>query len=116
MSVRFSEHAQKLGGRSSFHGPPRFLNMEGDWFLKQVLYAILCYGDFVHLFKLGKCSCIYIGRSSCSLVCKWTYLLGSDNTDENGWQRDFFEKIGLSDLIETNFEQLGAEILFRFVL
>ncbi len=33
------------------------------------------------------------GRSVCTLACKWTYL-----PDAGGWQRDFFDRIGLEDM------------------
>ncbi len=35
-------------------------------------------------------------RSQCTLACKWTYLAH----EEDGWQRDFFDGVGLDDLIE----------------
>jgi FGGY-family pentulose kinase len=35
-------------------------------------------------------------RSQCTLTCKWTYL-GHTNT---GWRQDFFEQVGLSDMLE----------------
>lgn len=35
-------------------------------------------------------------RSQCTLTCKWTYLAH----EKAGWQRDFFESVGLGDLIE----------------
>ena len=28
---------------------------------------------------------------------------------ENGWQPDFFQKIGLGEFVENNFKQLGAQ-------
>jgi ribulose kinase len=40
-------------------------------------------------------------RSSCSLVCKCSYL------PQSGWQADFFKKIGLSDLVQTHYRQMG---------
>ncbi len=35
-------------------------------------------------------------RSLCTLTCKWTYLAH----EEEGWRQDFFEKMGISDLLE----------------
>ncbi|MCR4265018.1 FGGY-family carbohydrate kinase [Nitratireductor sp. ZSWI3] len=35
-------------------------------------------------------------RSQCTLTCKWTYLAH----ETPGWQRDFFEAVGLADMIE----------------
>ena len=40
-------------------------------------------------------------RSACSLVCKCSYL------PQSGWQADFFEKIGLSELVKSHYKQLG---------
>ena len=37
-----------------------------------------------------------LARSQCTLTCKWTYLAH----EETGWQRDFFETVGLGDLFE----------------
>ena len=37
-----------------------------------------------------------LARSQCTLTCKWTYLAH----EETGWQRDFFETVGLGDLLE----------------
>jgi len=37
-----------------------------------------------------------LARSQCTLTAKWTYLAH----EEPGWQRDFFEKVGLGDLFE----------------
>ncbi|KAF7982342.1 hypothetical protein HWV62_29058 [Athelia sp. TMB] len=42
-------------------------------------------------------------RSCCSVTCKCSYV------PNKGWQADFFEKIGLGDLVDGgNFKQLGA--------
>ncbi len=35
-------------------------------------------------------------RSQCTLTCKWTYLAH----ERQGWQRDFLEEVGLSEMIE----------------
>lgn len=35
-------------------------------------------------------------RSLCTLTCKWTYLAH----EKEGWQQDFFEKMGIADLLE----------------
>lgn len=45
-------------------------------------------------------------RSACSLVCKFSYL------PQSGWRPEFFEKIGLSDLVNSHYRQLGdGEVL-----
>ncbi|MEE8658983.1 hypothetical protein CGLAMM_07890 [Acetobacteraceae bacterium EV16G] len=45
-------------------------------------------------------------RSSCSVTCKWTYL-----AHEKRWSASYFEKIGLADLVEENFQRIGQTIL-----
>lgn len=52
---------------------------------------------------------LYISRSSCSLVCKWTYEISSDGIE--GWNKDYFNKIGLSELSEENWRKIGSQIL-----
>jgi FGGY-family pentulose kinase len=37
-----------------------------------------------------------LARSHCTLACKWTYLAH----EEAGWRAEFFERVGLDDLIE----------------
>ena len=39
-------------------------------------------------------------RSLCTLVCKWTYL-GHKNNFKGGWDKDYFQKIGLDDLLKN---------------
>jgi ribulose kinase len=41
-------------------------------------------------------------RSCCSVTCKCSYVPNS------GWQDDFFEKIGLGDLVESGYRPIGA--------
>jgi FGGY-family pentulose kinase len=45
-------------------------------------------------------------RSLCTTVCKWTYL----GHDGRGWQRDFFEGIGLGDLAAEGFARIGTRV------
>ncbi|XP_015514939.1 FGGY carbohydrate kinase domain-containing protein isoform X1 [Neodiprion lecontei] len=47
-------------------------------------------------------------RSLCSLVCKWNYKAGPDGN--NGWNAEFFNKIGLSDLSEDNWRKIGTHV------
>ncbi|KAJ3496368.1 hypothetical protein NLJ89_g10495 [Agrocybe chaxingu] len=42
-------------------------------------------------------------RSTCSLTCKCSYVANS------GWQKDFFEQIGLKELSERGYAQIGAK-------
>ncbi|XP_071446060.1 FGGY carbohydrate kinase domain-containing protein [Hetaerina americana] len=48
-------------------------------------------------------------RSLCSAVCKWTYQAGPDGNE--GWSKDYFQKIGLDDLIADNFEKIGSHVV-----
>ncbi|KAJ7477167.1 hypothetical protein B0H11DRAFT_2030012 [Mycena galericulata] len=41
-------------------------------------------------------------RSCCSVTCKWSFVPNS------GWQDDFFEKIGLGELVKGEYKQIGA--------
>lgn len=41
-------------------------------------------------------------RSCCSLTCKCGFV------PKTGWQADFFEKIGLAELVEREYKQMGA--------
>ncbi|HEY6459766.1 MAG TPA: FGGY family pentulose kinase, partial [Polyangiaceae bacterium] len=45
-------------------------------------------------------------RSLCTTVCKWTYL----GHEGRGWQRDFFEAIGLGDLAAEGFARIGTKV------
>ncbi len=45
-------------------------------------------------------------RSLCTTVCKWTYL----GHDGRGWQRDYFERIGLGDLASEGFARIGTRV------
>jgi len=42
-------------------------------------------------------------RSVCSLTCKCSYIPTS------GWQEDFFQQIGLQELYEREYAQIGAK-------
>ncbi|KXJ96986.1 Nup93/Nic96-domain-containing protein [Microdochium bolleyi] len=47
-------------------------------------------------------------RSFCSTVCKQGFVpIGVDGSNK-GWQEDFFNTIGLSDLAEDNFRRMGG--------
>nr|DAD29034.1 TPA_asm: hypothetical protein HUJ06_030502 [Nelumbo nucifera] len=57
-------------------------------------------------------------RSLCTTVCKWTYLghahmelineKGSRDMEACGWDDDFWEEIGLGDLVEGHHAKIGA--------
>lgn len=45
-------------------------------------------------------------RSVCSTACKWTYM----GHEEEGWDKSYFETIGLEDLAAEGFERIGTEV------
>lgn len=56
-------------------------------------------------------------RSNCSLACKYSYVPpgtemthadGTSEVSKDGWSARFFTKIGLGDIVETQFEQVGG--------
>ncbi|ETS63080.1 hypothetical protein PaG_02855 [Moesziomyces aphidis] len=49
-----------------------------------------------------------LARSNCSLVCKCSYIPPGVDGSELGWQPDFFEQIGLGELVKDDFKQLGG--------
>lgn len=48
-------------------------------------------------------------RSLCSVVCKWTYR-GQSGLSGEGWDKSYFDQIGLGDLSDNNFAKLGSTI------
>jgi len=48
-------------------------------------------------------------RSLCTTVCKWTYL-GHKGTTGKGWDKNYFQQIGLGDLAAENFARIGQTI------
>lgn len=44
-------------------------------------------------------------RSLCTTTCKWNY-----NTQEGGWNQDFFRTAGLADLAEENYQRIGRTV------
>eukprot|EP00257_Ricinus_communis_P019762 XP_015578845.1 FGGY carbohydrate kinase domain-containing protein-like isoform X2 [Ricinus communis] len=61
-------------------------------------------------------------RSLCTTVCKWTYLghahmqqmneKDSQNMEACGWDDDFWEEIGLGDLIDGHHAKIGRSVAF----
>ncbi|TAQ91534.1 hypothetical protein B7494_g153 [Chlorociboria aeruginascens] len=47
-------------------------------------------------------------RSFCSTVCKQGYVPVGVDGSAKGWQEDFYEEIGLGDLIKDNYKRLGG--------
>lgn len=48
-------------------------------------------------------------RSLCTTVCKWTYL-GHRGLAGEGWDRRYFARIGLGELVEDGFARIGRRI------
>ncbi|MEZ5412786.1 MAG: FGGY-family carbohydrate kinase [Opitutaceae bacterium] len=48
-------------------------------------------------------------RSLCTTVCKWTYL-GHKGTTGAGWEKSYFQQIGLGDLVREKFARIGQRI------
>jgi FGGY-family pentulose kinase len=46
-------------------------------------------------------------RSLCTTVCKWTYVASGEG---GGWQRDYFESIGLGDLADEGYKRIGHTV------
>ncbi|XP_074025444.1 FGGY carbohydrate kinase domain-containing protein [Leptinotarsa decemlineata] len=48
-------------------------------------------------------------RSSCSLVCKWTYEMSIEGIES--WNKSYFDTIGLEDLAENNWSKIGSVVI-----
>ncbi|KAI3444136.1 hypothetical protein Pfo_000801 [Paulownia fortunei] len=61
-------------------------------------------------------------RSLCTTVCKWTYLghahmqqineIDSRDMEALGWDDDFWEEIGLGDLVDGHHSKIGRSVAF----
>ncbi|KAI3709120.1 hypothetical protein L2E82_38879 [Cichorium intybus] len=61
-------------------------------------------------------------RSMCTTVCKWTYLghahmqhvdeKSSRDMEACGWDDDFWEEIGLPDLVDSHHSKIGRSVAF----
>ncbi|KAH6835386.1 FGGY family of carbohydrate kinase [Perilla frutescens var. hirtella] len=61
-------------------------------------------------------------RSLCTTVCKWTYLghahmqqineIDSRDMEALGWDDDFWEEIGLGDLVDSHHSKIGRSVAF----
>ncbi|PQE03152.1 FGGY-family carbohydrate kinase protein [Rutstroemia sp. NJR-2017a BBW] len=47
-------------------------------------------------------------RSFCSTVCKQGFVPVGVDGSVKGWQEDFYEQIGLGDLVKDNFKRMGG--------
>jgi len=48
-------------------------------------------------------------RSLCTTVCKWTYL-GHENTGQGGWSSQYFQRIGLAELLDNDARRIGSRV------
>lgn len=51
-----------------------------------------------------------LARSSCSLVCKCSYIPAGATPAAQGWNSDFFRAIGLEDVVDNGYKQLGGAL------
>jgi FGGY-family pentulose kinase len=52
-----------------------------------------------------------VGRSLCSLVCKWTYLGHQQKeTATQGWSDSYWNEIGLGDLVAEGYKRIGTTV------
>lgn len=64
-------------------------------------------------------------RSLCTTVCKWTYLghahmqqikeKDSRDMEACGWDDDFWEEIGLGDLVDGHHAKIGIASFCKFI-
>lgn len=64
-------------------------------------------------------------RSLCTTVCKWTYLghahmqqineKDSRNMEACGWDDEFWEEIGLGDLVDGHHAKIGTLVNIQFI-
>jgi FGGY-family pentulose kinase len=47
-----------------------------------------------------------LSRSICTVTCKWTYL-----AHENRWDADYFNDIGLGELVTEGFARIGMDVV-----
>jgi D-ribulokinase len=47
-----------------------------------------------------------LARSICTVTCKWTYM-----GHEGRWDPDYFQTVGLGDLVEDGFQRIGTNIV-----
>lgn len=47
-----------------------------------------------------------LARSICTVTCKWTYL-----AHQRGWDRSYFEAVGLGALARDGFDRIGASVV-----
>jgi FGGY-family pentulose kinase len=50
----------------------------------------------------------HLARSTCSLTCKFSHLPRGVSTTEGGWDRGYFDLIGLGCLVDEDWKRLGG--------
>jgi ribulose kinase len=50
-----------------------------------------------------------LARSSCSLVCKCSYIPAGATPSSQGWNTQLFNEIGLGSIVQNDFKQLGGD-------
>ncbi|KAM3493752.1 hypothetical protein MY3957_003012 [Beauveria namnaoensis] len=94
-----------VGGKMSIEMEiPKILwlknNMPPELFARSKFYDL---GDALTHIATGNES-----RSFCSTVCKQGFVPVGVDGSVKGWQEDFYDTIGLSDLVEDNFKRMGG--------
>ncbi|XP_024025624.1 FGGY carbohydrate kinase domain-containing protein isoform X1 [Morus notabilis] len=130
MDHRAVEQAERINSRNSpvlqYCGgalspemqPPKLLwvkeNLQESW---SMVFRWMDLSDWLSYRATGDDT-----RSLCTTVCKWTYL-GHAHMQQNsekdsrdmeacGWDDDFWEEIGLADLVEGHHAKIGRSVAF----
>ncbi|KAK7329823.1 hypothetical protein VNO77_24003 [Canavalia gladiata] len=106
------------GGVSPEMEPPKLLwvkeNLQESW---SMVFRWMDLSDWLSYRATGDDT-----RSLCTTVCKWTYLghahmqhineKDSRDMEACGWDDDFWEEIGLGDLVEGHHAKIGRSVAF----
>ncbi|KAG6705688.1 hypothetical protein I3843_07G186300 [Carya illinoinensis] len=130
MDHRAVEQAERINSRNSpvlqYCGgslspemqPPKLLwvkeNLQESW---SMVFRWMDLSDWLSYRATGDDT-----RSLCTTVCKWTYLghahmhqaseKDSRDMEACGWDDDFWEEIGLGDLVEGHHAKIGRSVAF----
>ena len=52
-----------------------------------------------------------LARSSCSLVCKCSYIPTGASPSSQGWNAQLFNDLGLGSIVQNDFKQLGGDLV-----
>ncbi|KAF4383948.1 hypothetical protein G4B88_016381 [Cannabis sativa] len=106
------------GGLSPEMQPPKLLwvkeNLQESW---SMVFRWMDLSDWLSYRATGDDT-----RSLCTTVCKWTYLghahMQKNNEKDSrdmeacGWDDDFWEEIGLGDLVDGHHAKIGRSVAF----